>query len=301
MDEAQGTLLLMTDARASAPLPRLAAVAALLLAFVFGLAGSAPAIAQDGPVVALAYDSAGDTLLKAYADAVYQSGDGAQNWRRLPLPPLGEGRIAALSVSPASAGVMYVTGPGLGVLRTDDGGKTWVDRDEGLPKDDVVGIAAHTTQPDTVYAVVKEHGLYRSQDAGKTWRLMDRGPSEGIEQLTHSNMAGSMQTGWLFAATPKGVRRIMDCFCVWQDAGKLASRALSVTYDPKQPEHLVTATEKGLFRSMDGGQNWTHIASPSSKVVALTFANSGVLYAINADGDLFRSADQGNSWAQVNA
>ena len=236
--------------------PRLAATAALFLALVLCLAGTDLANAQDGPVVALVYDPAADTFLKAYSNAVQQSTDGGRSWDRLPMPSLGEGRIAALAISPAAPGVMYVTGPGLGVLRSDDGGKTWVERDQGLSKDDLVALAAHTTQPNTLYVVAKEHGLCRSQDAGKTWRLMDRGPSEGILQLTHSNMAGSMQTGWLFAATPKGVRRIMDCFCLWQDAGKLATQALSVTYNSREPEHLVTVTEKGLFRSIDGGENW---------------------------------------------
>src|SRR5437660_1323209 len=64
---------------------------------------------------------------------------------------------------------------------------------------------------------------------------------------------------------------------------------------------IYTATDKGLFRSTDGGENWIEITSPSPKVVALAFTHSGTLYAINADGGLFRSADQGGTWNQLNA
>jgi photosystem II stability/assembly factor-like uncharacterized protein len=279
----------------------LAAAAALFVPPRFGIAATDSANAQNGALVALAYDFAAGKLLKVAPGAVYQSGDDGQTWQRLPTPPLGEGRIASLAVSPAGKGVIYIAGSDFGVLRSGDGGQSWEARGAGLPNHDVVAVAAHAREPDTLYAVVREQGIYRTQDSGKTWRLMDRGPQEGIRQLIHSNMAGNMQTGWLFAATPKGVRRIMDCFCLWQNAGKLASQILSVTYDPEQPEHLAAATENGLQRSDDGGESWTEMTPLKSRAVAVVFAPSGVLFAIDADGTLFRSTDQGDAWRQVNA
>jgi photosystem II stability/assembly factor-like uncharacterized protein len=279
----------------------LAAAAALLLTAIFAIAPIASATAQGGAVVALAYDFAADRLLRATPDAVYQSSDEGRSWRPLPSSPMGEGRITSLATSPAGKGVIYIAGSDFGVLRSGDGGQSWEARNVGFPSRDVVALAAHATQPDTVYAVVREQGVYRSQDSGKTWRLMDRGPQEDIRQLIHSNMAGSMQTGWLFAATPKGVRRIMDCFCLWQNAGKIAQQALSVTFDPKRPEHLAAATESGLVRSIDGGETWTQMTPLKLRAVALAFAPSGILFAIDAAGSLFRSADQGDTWTQVNA
>jgi photosystem II stability/assembly factor-like uncharacterized protein len=278
-------------------------LAALSIAILIG-AGAVQAAASNQEhetLFALAYDPGTDTLLKADANALYRSRDGGQSWQKIAIPSPEDGKIAAVTTSFAARGVMYVAGPGLGVVRTDDGGKTWVERTEGLPSRDVIAVAAHTTQPDTVYAVVKEHGIYRSQDAGKSWRMMDRGPRDGLVQLIHSDMAGSMQTGWLFAATSSGVRRIMDCFCLWQDAGGLGSEVRGVTYDPRQPEHIYAATERGLFRSTDGGENWIEMASPISKPVALAFAHSGTLYVINPGGRLFRSMDEGVTWALVNA
>jgi photosystem II stability/assembly factor-like uncharacterized protein len=277
--------------------------ATVLIALLFSI-GAAPVAAERSGqerVVAFAYDSHADALLKAYPHALYRSDDGGKSWRNIALPAVEEGEIASLAASPAAKGVMYIAGRGLGVLRTDDGGKTWVERNDGLPSRAVIAIAAHTTQPDTVYAVVQESGVYRSQDGGKSWRLMDRSSQGGIRQLIHSNMAGSMQTGWLFAATPKGVRRVMDCFCLWQDAGALSSPARSLTFDPQQPVHIFAVTETGLFRSADGGEKWNQIKAPASKIAALAFAPSGILYAITEDGALFQSADQGDAWNQVNA
>lgn len=277
--------------------------AALTIALLFGagVPARAGAVARDGGVVSLAYDSGTQTLLKAYARGLYRSSDGGRSWQKVAISALEDGRIASLAVSLATKGVMYVAGPGIGVLRTEDGGHSWTERNEGLPSRDVVAVTAHATQPDTVYIVVHEQGVYRSQDGGKNWRLMERGSQGGIRQLVHSDMPGSMQTGWLFAATPKGIRRNMDCFCLWQDAGKLESEAYGVTYDPSHPDHIYAATEKGLFRSTDGGENWVQTTSPSFKVVALALARTGTLYAVSDDGTLFRSEDSGGTWNQVNA
>lgn len=277
--------------------------ATVLIALLFGI-WTAPAAAEKSAkehVVALAYDSHTDILLKAYPHALFRSDDGGKSWRNIAVPAAEHGEIASLADSPAIKGGMYIAGRGLGVLRTDDGGKTWVPRDDGLPNQSVIAVAAHTTQPDTVYAVVQDSGVYRSQDGGKSWRLMDRSSQSGIRQLIHSNMAGSMQTGWLFAAAPKGIRRAMDCFCLWQDAGGLGSPARSVAFDPRQPAHIFAATEKGLFRSADGGEKWTQMKSPGSEIFALAFSPSGILYAISEEGTLFRSTDQGDRWNQVNA
>lgn len=274
---------------------------AITLLFGAGAPARAGANEQNGSVVTLAYDSGAETLFKAYAHALYRSVDSGQSWQKIEIRVLGDGRITSVTASPAGKGVMYVAGLGLGVLRTDDGGKTWTKRDEGLPSRDVIAVAAHTTQSETLYVVVKDRGFYRSQDAGKTWRLMERGSQQELRQLIHSNMAGSMQTGWLFAATAKGVRRVMDCFCLWQDAGKLGTQAYGITYDPREPKHIYTATEKGLFRSSDGGETWTEMTSPGPKVVALVFTRTGTLFVIGPDGALYRSADEGSTWKQVNA
>lgn len=278
------------------------AATALAVVLLLGAAAirSASASEQDGAVVGLAYGPATDVLLKTSARALYRSADQGKSWQKIAIGSFGEGELSSVAPSPAGKGIIYVAGPGLGVLRTDDGGKNWVERSDGLPSRDVIAVTAHTTQPDTVYAVVNGQGIYRSQDAGNTWRLMDRSSQQGLRQLIHSNMAGSMQTGWLFAATATGVRRSMDCFCLWQDAGKLASQAYGLAYDSSKPEHLYTATEKGLFRSADGGENWVEMKSPTPKVVGLAFTRSGALFAINADGDLYHSEDQGNNWTKVN-
>ncbi len=278
------------------------AVALLIgLLVLTGLSQSVWADQHDGNIVALAYDVAAQSLWKAGGRALYRSADGGGSWQKVRVAPAESGRISSLAASPVAKGVLYLAGPGVGLLRTDDDGATWIERNEGLPSRDVIAVAAHTTQAETVYAVLRDQGVYRSQDAGKSWRLMERASQQGLRHLIHSNMEGSMQTGWLFAATANGVRRVMDCFCLWQDAGKLGGQAYSVGYDPKQPDHVYAATVQGLFRSGDGGEDWDELKSPSADVIGIVVTPSGDLFVINAKGRLYKSEDQGGTWTQVNA
>lgn len=255
--------------------------------------------ATPARLVALAADNATGSLYKAEANAVYQSDDQGLHWRRLPMPAIDNGgRIAAVA---SRKGVLYLAGPGLGVQRSDDGGRHWTVRSTGLPGLQVTAFALHADRTDTLYAYVATQGIYRSEDAGQTWKLMDRGPHERILQFVHSNMPGSMQNGWLFAATTNGVGRSMDCFCGWRAAGDLKGTATAVTYDPGQPQQVYAALGSRLFLSQDGGEQWSTVPAPSPAVTTLLAAPNGVLYAGDKKGQLFSSSDHAQHWERVHA
>ncbi len=287
-------------------LPRLALSALVVVAVGACAGGSAekgvlPDGAPHGEVVALEYDAARDRLLKAYPAALYESADGGVSWNPIPLPgPGGDGRITAVAASD-SGRALYVAGRGIGVIRSTDAGQTWTSRADGLPSRHVTAFAIHSDQPGTLYAAFAKEGIYRSEDAGARWKKMDGGPGAEIRQFLHSGMEGSMQTGWLFAATPDGVRRSMDCFCGWRPAGKLPDGAvLDVAYDPMQPKRVYASTDHGLFRSGDGGETWVR-GSADPIAGALAVDRAGTLFSAARDGTVLRSADQGLSWEQSRA
>jgi len=268
---------------------------------VYSESHAGQAKANSGRITALGLDDAGNVLLKATANALYRSGDEGRTWVQIPLPPVvAKHAIAALATSAKSKDVWYLAGPEFGVLRSADGGRSWTARNDGLPGRKVTALATHADRSDTVYAYVMGKGIFRSEDAGAHWRLMDRGPREGIRQFIHSNMPGSMQTGWLFAATSKGVRRSMDCFCGWQNAGLLTTAVKAVSYDPREPKRVYAVTQKGLLVSPDGGEQWTSIKTPVPDIAELISSSSGVLYAATGS-DLFRSRDQGANWEKIDA
>ena len=67
-------------------------------------------------------------------------------------------------------------GPGSGIHKTVDGGKTWNRVTAGLPAENMgrIGIAMAPSEPNILYTIVesndKDKGVYRSQDFGQTWK-----------------------------------------------------------------------------------------------------------------------------------
>ena len=261
---------------------------------------AARAAAAQAPVVALAVAGSDHALFKGEAHALYHSADEGRHWQPVKLPKaVADGAIASVAVAAHKGDVLYIAGPGLGVWRSGDGGRSWVAKNAGLPSTGVQTLTAHADQGDTVYVYVPAKGIYRSDDAGDHWRLMDAGPRAPIVGFVHSNMPGSMQTGWLFAATAKGVSRSMDCFCGWRDAGALKYAVTGVAYDPSEPKRVYAITAKTVAVSDDGGEKWSQRAAPGTDIVALAVDDRGIVYAADRDGTFFRSADHGQSWLRV--
>lgn len=280
---------------------RAGAAAPLLLLAAGGVARAEQTQApRADEVVAVAFEADG-ALLKSSQDALHRSENGGREWMAVPMPAAdGDGRVMDIAVpAGASESVFYLAGPGLGVQRTENAGDEWTALNEGLPSRELVAFAAHADRPETLYAVIAKEGIYRSEDAGASWQMMDKGPKQGLHELIHSDMEGSMQSGWLFAATPEGVQRAMDCFCLWRDAGDLSGEVSAIAYDPRQPARLFAAAGDVLHRSTDGGESWEAVAAPGGTVTALTLTPEGALYAGTENGGLFRRTDEGGDWEEV--
>jgi len=249
-------------------------------------------------IVSLEFDEASHTLWKATATSLARSRDEGRTWIPVALPATANGDIAAVSISAGSAKMIYVAVAGSGVLRSQDGGRTWASRSKGLPAATVVTLDAHSSLARTVFAYVAGQGIFRSQDAGASWHLVDRGPRETVVQLVHSNMPSGIGTGWLFAATRQGVRRTMDCFCGWHNASRLAADLRVVATDVDWRERVYTTGREGLFISPDGGDSWVRMGSPVALITAMVSTPSGKLYGA-MNGHLIRSPDRGVTWDYI--
>jgi photosystem II stability/assembly factor-like uncharacterized protein len=214
----------------------------------------------------------------------------ALQWRL--IGPFRGGRVAA--VTGASDGVTFYFGSvDGGVWKTTDAGLTWNPVFDGQPIASIGAVEVAPSNPNVVYAGTGESdirsalssgdGVYKSSDGGKTWKNIGLRETRQISRI------------------------VVDP----RNPDVVYVGALGHAYGPN--------SERGVFKSTDGGTTWTHILDKGSNVgvsdLTLAAANPNVLFAgtWNAHrppwstyaplqgpgGGIYRSTDSGATWTQL--
>ncbi|WP_414832865.1 WD40/YVTN/BNR-like repeat-containing protein [Afifella sp. YEN Y35] len=265
-----------------------------------------------GPVTSLAVATP-DELLKIANGNLFVSRDAGRSWSKLDVPAEAAGRMDKISVAAGDDHALYAAGPEIGLFASKDDGESWSEATGDLPGTHVTAFATHASEADTLYAYIPEKGIYRTRNAGVEWAKVSRGPEprEGaltakldavvgsVNEIVHTGMEGSMETGWIYVATSEGLRISQDCFCLWREVGDFPGSVEAVAADPAHPEDVYAAAGATLSKSSDGGRSWSDAAAPESAVTALAVGAEGVVFAGTEDGGLFVSRDHAESWTRA--
>jgi len=160
----------------------------------------------------------------------------------------------------------YFAGPASGLFKSTDGGTTWNELTNGLPKSDVigrVGIEVSQSDPTRLYAIcgidAKSGGLYRSDDGGATWtrankdeRIWGR-PGDFNEARTDPKNADivyvanvvtwkSTDGGKTFSSF-RGAPGGDDYHRLW--------------FNPNDPKIILNASDQGAVITVNGGETWS--------------------------------------------
>src|SRR5690242_17105164 len=204
-------------------------------------------------------------------------------WRM--IGPFRASRTKAAAGIPSQPNVFYIGVVNGGVWKTTDYGRTWNPIFDDQPNGSIGAIALAPSNPNIIYVGSGEglqrpdlstgDGIYKSTDAGKTW--------------THLGLRDGQQIPAL-ALDPRNANRIF-------------AAVLGHPYGAN--------TERGLFRSTDGGQTWQKVLyideNTGASDVQIDPSNPQVIYASlwearqgpwefgneysGAHGGLFKSTD----------
>jgi photosystem II stability/assembly factor-like uncharacterized protein len=178
-------------------------------------------------------------------DGVYKSTDGGENFSNVGLKD--SEHIAKILIDPrngqnvlvCATGSAFADSQGGGVFKTSDGGKTWKKVVAGANSSTGCGMLAMSAQePNTIFASTWD---FRRQP----WTFRSGGPGSGIFKSTD----GGEHWTELSPETSKGL-----------PAKPYGRIALAVA--PSKPQTVYAMIESktsALFRSDDGGQNWTKL------------------------------------------
>ena len=211
-------------------------------------------------------------------------------WRN--IGPNRGGRSLSSTGSPGRINEYYFGATGGGLWKTIDGGNDWFPVTDGQIKSSSIGaVAVAETNPDIVYigggetqlrgSITQGEGVYKSTDGGKNWRDLGLKETQAISRIR------------VHPTNP-------DIVYV---------AALGHPYGENE--------QRGVFRSVDGGNHWQKILYVSDRAGAADLiidrTNPKILYASTwqvyrktwkmwgggPDSKLFKSLDGGDTWIEL--
>jgi photosystem II stability/assembly factor-like uncharacterized protein len=209
---------------------------------------------------------------------LYRTTDGGENWERI-LDVDPHTGVNEFVIHPADPDVIVASsyqrrrhvwtlingGPGSGIHKSNDGGKTWRKLAGGLPSSELgrIGLADAPGAPGMIYATIEGSGgdceIYRSLNFGESWEKRASG-APGCSQYYSE-----------------------------------------LVVDPNDPERLY-ALSTFTHLSEDGGQSWERISFKHRHVddhaLWIDPANSDH-YWIGGDGGIYETWDNGGTWRHI--
>lgn len=227
--------------------------------------------------------------------------------------PTGMGRINAIAFHPTDANTIYIGAPSGGIWKTTNGGTTWENLANNLPKLGVSSILIHPTDPNIIYIGTGDRdandapgiGVYKTIDGGNTWTQINNTMGNVIvgDMIMHPSDPNT-----ILAATSGGIYKTTNAGATWSLKSG-ANNYKDIQFKPGDPTVVYAVritTPSRFYRSTNTGDTWTQVTSgiPTSgigsrMVIGATPANPDYVYLVqikSTDGTfagLLRSTDAG--------
>ncbi len=242
---------------------------------------------------------------------VFKSTDGGATWRNTLYVNDRTGAVD-LSIDPHNPRVMYAGmwrisrspwrmdsgGEGSGLYRSTDGGETWTELTDGLPKGvkGKIGVAASPAQRDLVYAIVEaeDGGVFRSRDGGDSWSCVSEDRSLRQRAWYYSHIEADPAEPDTVYVLNVQFKKSIDGGRTWSNIRVPHGDNHDLWIDPNDPKRMINANDGGANVSFDGGATWsTQTNQPTAQFYHVTTDNQ---YPYRVYG-----AQQDNSTASVSS
>ncbi|MDE2973469.1 MAG: glycosyl hydrolase [Gemmatimonadota bacterium] len=254
--------------------------------------GNTVFVAAEGPL----WSSGGERGL-------YRTDDGGNTWQAVLTVDENTG-VTDVEFDAADPEIMYAAtydrrrtvwsllagGPGSGIHKSTDGGRTWRRVTTGLPGGDMgkIGIDVSPADRNVVYATVeagpRDRGFYRSADRGESWERRNSYISGGTGPHYYQEIEASPHDPDLVYQMDVFVHVTRDGGATFAELGtgrEAHSDNHAFWIDPANGRHILAGTDAGLYETFDEGMTWRHFPNlPVSQFYKLCLDNVMPFYHI---------------------
>jgi len=211
------------------------------------------------------------------ARGLYRSTDGGATWSKT-LYINDHAGCAEVVIDQQNPSIVYAStwefrrlpyafnsgGPGSGMYKSTDGGKTWRELTNGLPKKPFGRIAFNVapSAPNKLLAIVeaKETSLYISDDGGESWKEQSATPNVKARPFYFSTIAFDpkepkrvYRPAFQFSYSDDGGYSFADAT---GDGGWLHADMHAFWINPLNTNQMYVGTDGGVYLSLDRGVTW---------------------------------------------
>ena len=219
----------------------------------------------DAKDTQVAYVVSGQTL--------WRTKDYGKNWSVIYIEATPRAEINDITQNPVEPNKLYLaTGKGLVMLLSQNQGEAW-QRVKIFDKP-IIKLMFYPRDPKIIYAIENGGVIWRSQDSGNSWSAITKNLQTQlkVKLRTFRDLVILPGAGeGLLYANSLGIYRSLDAGQNWS-ALTLLTRPGSVNItalgiNPKNANNIIYCAQGVLFKSSDGGINWTTRRLPSPLAV----------------------------------
>ena len=229
---------------------------------------------------------------------LYRSEDGGRSWQLLPalrdLPSAASWsfpprpwthHVRTIALHPTDPGWIAVGIELGGVMRSRDGGKTWIDHNPQAHSD-AHQLLTHPLAPERLYEAAGQ-GIARSDDRGDTWKRLGQGLdrhyawTEAIDPADPNLWYVAVSRGpWAAHGGGDGEARLLrtrgngwEAVNGWGDSAGLRRMPYALVTLPDQPGRLLVGLRGGtLLITDDAGETWSRLGVSLPDVIDMVAA-----------------------------
>ncbi|HEX2607261.1 MAG TPA: hypothetical protein VHK91_07775, partial [Flavisolibacter sp.] len=213
---------------------------------------------------------------------LYKSTDAGKTWTKI-LYISNKAGCADVAVDPTNPDIVYAStwefrrmpysfnsgGNGSGMYKSTDGGKTWKELTNGLPKKPFGRIAftLAPSAPHRLLAIVESNqtGLFISTNGGETWKQQSATSNIVARPFYFSTIVVDpkdsnrvYRPAYMFSYSNDGGYSFADAN---NEGGWLHSDMHALWINPNNTNQLYLGTDGGVYISLDRGATWTFVQS----------------------------------------
>ena len=251
-------------------------------------------------------------------------------------------RVNAVLVHPNNSDIMYLGYSGGGIFKTTNNGTTWEPIFDDQPYLAIGDMAFHPNDPETIFVGTGDpsitgypfigNGVYKTTDGGSTWTHLGLAEAYIVSKIiVHPNNPNIIYAGTMGLpyerTNDRGLYKSIDGGSTWDQVLFIDNQTgiIDLVIHPTNPDILFagiwtrirnnqesTLTSLGhkVYRTLDGGDNWEHIANglPIGNGGRISLSqsqqNPNTFFAsftntVHQFSGIFKTTDNGEVWTKI--